>query len=164
MNRLREKENFVVGVDNELTGRKKQMTNKLKLFLVITGILFMFLITTKYYQAISLNKELYQDNLELNQEIGEYEATVEWLEDYLDLLDEIYAGKINEAILKERIEWLEKENQDLIFDFEYAKQMWDDFEIVADELYGYTGLDFENYFSFKYPDVYARVEHYNDLF
>lgn len=143
------------------------MTNKLKLFLVITGILFMFLIivlTTKYYQAISLNKELYQDNLELNQEIGEYESTVEWLEDYLDLLDEIYAGKINEAVLEERIEWLEKEKQDLTFNFEYAKQMWDDFEIAVDELYGYTGLDFDNYFSFKYPDVYARLEQYDDLF
>lgn len=47
---------------------------------------------------------------ELNQTIGEYKINEEWFYDYVDVLEEIYEGKINEAVLEERIYWLERDN------------------------------------------------------
>ena len=47
---------------------------------------------------------------ELNQEVGEYRMNEAWFEEYVDVLEEIYKGKINEAVLEERIYWLEKDN------------------------------------------------------
>lgn len=47
---------------------------------------------------------------ELNQVIGEYRYNEAWFEDYVDVLEEIYEGKIENAVLEERIYWLEKDN------------------------------------------------------
>lgn len=46
----------------------------------------------------------------LNQTIGEYAMNEAWFEDYVDILEDIYEGKINEAVLEERIYWLERDN------------------------------------------------------
>ena len=47
---------------------------------------------------------------ELNQEIGEYRMNEEWFDDYFDVLEDIYEGKIENAVLEERIYWLESDN------------------------------------------------------
>lgn len=47
---------------------------------------------------------------ELNQVIGEYRYNEEWFDDYIDVLEEIYEGKIENAVLEERIYWLERDN------------------------------------------------------
>lgn len=57
---------------------------------------------------------------ELNQTIGEYEMNEAWFEEYVDMLEDIYEGKINEAVLEERIYWLERDNtfnEDTIDDY-----------------------------------------------
>lgn len=58
---------------------------------------------------VSNNKiKMQQNQIDyLNQEIGEYKINEAWFDDYVDVLEGIYEGKINEAVLEERIKWLE---------------------------------------------------------
>jgi uncharacterized coiled-coil protein SlyX len=75
-----------------------------------------------------------QEIAELNQTIGEYRINEEWFEEYFDLLEEVYKGKINEAVLEERVKWLENaQNENVPID------IYDDFwlvEIVSREPFG----------------------------
>ena len=66
------------------------------------------------------NQKLKDEIQELNREIGEYQVMDSFWEDYIDLLDEIYQGKINEAVLEERIYWLQYNNNN-IYDKEELK-------------------------------------------
>lgn len=78
--------------------------------------IFAFLVSILFFQVLTVRKTIDENNQlqqkvdYLNQTIGEYRNNEEWLEDYIDVLEDIYEGKINEAVLEERIYWLERDN------------------------------------------------------
>ena len=75
-----------------------------------------------------------QEIAELNQTVGEYEAMDSFWEEYIDLLDEIYQGKINEAVLEERVKQLENsQNENTLIDM--SNDYWL-VEIVSREPFG----------------------------
>ena len=105
-------------------------------------------------------EELKNEIQELNREIGEYEAMDSFWEDYIDLLDEIYQGKINEAVLQERVKWLEQKETQID-----TQQMYDDFEELIDIIIYYYEetnmlIDVETYVEINYPDLYERIMGY----
>lgn len=53
---------------------------------------------------------IYQNNRiqKLQNSLENYEELTEYYDEYMDLVEVVYEGKINEAVLKERIYWLEK--------------------------------------------------------
>ena len=96
---------------------------------------------------------------ELNREIGEYQAMDSFWEEYMDLLDEIYQGKINEAVLEERVYWLQYTN---IYDEDYVQQMYDDFEDFFEVIIEYyedtdQSMTLEEYTAQNYPALYERI-------
>lgn len=135
-------------------------------FVVFLLAILLIVCVAKYVEVAKINEELYQDNLDLEFENVEWEITMEWMDDYVDLLDDIYRGKINEAVLEERIKWLEKEIENSQFDYDYAKQMFEDFVITieAAEDFGAVNNDFITYFEEHYPNVWERMLQYDDLF
>lgn len=76
----------------------------------------------------------------LNQTIGEYEINEEWFDDYVDVLEDIYEGKINEAVLEERIYWLERDNtfNDNNTDDYYLLEVISRFRTRTGDAYVYT--------------------------
>lgn len=104
-------------------------------------------------------QELKDEIQELNREIGEYQAMDSFWEDYIDLLDEIYQGKINEAVLEERIYWLEYHNG---YEEDYVQQMYDTFEDLIEVMIEYyetttQEVSLETYVAQNYPVLYDRV-------
>ena len=96
---------------------------------------------------------------ELNREIGEYQAMDSFWEEYMDLLDEIYQGKINEAVLEERVYWLQYTK---IYDEDYVQQMYDDFEEFFEVIIEYyedtdQSMTLEEYTAQNYPALYERI-------
>jgi len=105
------------------------------------------------------NQKLKDEIQELNREIGEYQVMDSFWEDYIDLLDEIYEGKINEAVLEERIYWLESND---VYEGDYVQQMYDTFEDLIEvmiEYYETTAqeVSLEAYVARNYPALYDRV-------
>jgi hypothetical protein len=133
-------------------------------FVVFLLAILLIVFVAKYVEVAKINEELYQDNLDLEFENAEAEITMEWMDEYIELLDDIYRGKMNEAVLEERIKWLE--TQDSLFDYDYAKQMFEDFVITieAAEDFGAVNNDFITYFEEHYPNVWERMLQYDDLF
>jgi len=110
-------------------------------------------------EIIDIQEQKIQD---LNREIGEYQAMDSFWEEYMDLLDEIYRGKINEAVLNERVKWLEYNN---IYDEDYVQQMNDDFEELIDVVIEYyettnQSISLEVYVAQNYPALYDRIMSY----
>lgn len=141
------------------------------------GVIFVLVISLGV--VIGLNNNIMKENRalkieiqDLNREIGEYQSMADFAEDYMDLLDEIYQGKINEAVLEERIFWLEKSLENNVYDEDYIQQMYNDILIYVEELetifrdtVGRSNLNnFYAWFEATYPDVWERIEEYNDLF
>lgn len=97
----------------------------------------------------------------LQREIGEYQAMDSFWEEYMTLLDEIYQGKINEAVLQERVEWLEHYHEPTVS----QQQMYDDFEeLIEIIIYYYENTDqtveLETYVETNYPELYERIMGY----
>ena len=87
---------------------------------IISFVIAFGLISQQNVRLKQERQELKDEIQELNREIGEYQAMNSFWEDYIDLLDEIYQGKINEAVLEERIYWLQYNNNN-IYDKEELK-------------------------------------------
>ena len=105
------------------------------------------------------NQKLKDEIQELNREIGKYQVMDGFWEDYIDLLEEIYEGKINKAVLEERIYWLESNN---LSEGDYVQQMYDTFEDLIEvmiEYYETTAqeVSLEFYVAQNYPALYDRV-------
>ena len=109
-----------------------------------------------------------QEIAELNQTIGEYRINEEWFEDYIDLLEEIYEGKINEAILKERVKQLENAKNEkppqYIYD-DYVNQIIDDLDDAIEiTIYYYENtdqvVDLVTFIATNYPALYERLLSY----
>ena len=101
------------------------MKNKNKL---MTIFILQFVV---FVAAICLIIKLNEENAYLREEIAVNENNEEWIEDCLEMIPEIYELKIDKAVLEERIKWLEKEAQDLEYDYGFADQMFDDLKTLA---------------------------------
>ena len=87
----------------------EKMKNKIDLSLImaIVGVLILVVVST--FAVVISNRTIHSKNeqiKDLNQEIGEYQAMESFWEDYIDLIGDIYEGKIREAVLEERVKWL----------------------------------------------------------
>ena len=124
------------------------------LFIIVFGLLSQHNVRLKQER-----QELKDEIQELNREIGEYQAMDSFWEDYMDLLDEIYQGKINEAVLEERIYWLDYNNG---YEEDYVQQMYDTFEDLIEVMIEYyetttQEVSLETYVAQNYPSLYDRV-------
>ena len=116
-------------------------------------------------------EELKNEIQELNREIGEYQAMEDFYWEFTDLLDEIYQGKINEAVLNERVHWL-KYLDELRDDYVtqeyyelYVNQLKDDMELFAEVIVDYyedtdQSMTLEEYTAQNYPALYERLLDY----
>lgn len=121
------------------------MNNKINKSLIIgivglLGLLVLLVLST--FAVVTSNQTIHSKNeqiKELNREIGEYQAMESFWEDYIDLIGDIYEGKINEAVLEERVKWLENKSG-ITFD------MFDNYwlvEIVSREPFGDDGYYYQ---------------------
>jgi len=112
----------------------KKLRERTLWFTTATSIFMVIMVFVVLYNQRVLMIRQEQEIAELNQTIGEYRINEEWFDDYIELLDEIYQGKINEAVLEERVKWLENaQNENVPID------IYDDFwlvEIVSREPFG----------------------------
>lgn len=128
------KEQETVKVEEE-----SKMKNKIELKAIIGTILLLILLVVLTVVVVISNRTIHSKNeqiKDLNQEIGEYQAIESFWEDYIDLIETIYEGKINEAVLEERVKWLENKKSEIAFD------MFDNYwlvEIVSREPFGDVG-------------------------
>lgn len=85
------------------------MKNKINLSLIIGIVGLLILLALSTFAVVSSNRTIHSKNErieELNREIGEYQAMESFWEEHIDLIEYIYEGKINEAVLEERVKWL----------------------------------------------------------
>lgn len=119
-------------------------------------------------EIIDIQEQKIQD---LNREIGEYQAMDSFWEEYMDLLDEVYDGKVKEAVLEERVHWLKylDELRDDYVTQEYYKlyvnQLKDDMELLAEVIVDYyedtdQSMTLEEYTAQNYPALYDRIMGY----
>ena len=119
------------------------MNNKINKSLIIGIVGLLILLVMSTFAVVSSNRTIHSKNKrieDLNKEIGEYQATESFLEDYIDLIGDIYKGKINEAVLEERVKWLENKKSGITFD------MFDNYwlvEIVSREPFGDVGYYYQ---------------------
>lgn len=182
-----EADSFTKEVDffaKEVDAMKKDKSDKVFgwIFAILLTILALIVIWVNFRNSNYIS-DLERANEKLKIENAEYQQAQDYLEEFLDLIDEIYEGKINEAVLEERIKWLEnytemleEENQNPEHDyyseynFDYANQMFDDFLTLFDSVQDYVAIHgvidnaFFEQFEAQYPDVYARIGQYEDLF
>lgn len=132
----------------------------------LVSILFLQVLTVR--KTIDENNQLKQKVDYLNQEIGLYENNEEWFEDYIELIEEIYEGKINEAVLEERIYWLEKDNINY-YDAEFVETLMDDVETFTEYLISYVKLNgtdngFEAWLIKNDKPLYDKMMYYDDIY
>lgn len=73
------------------------MKNKINKSLIIGIVGLLILLVLSTFAVVSSNRTIHSKNeqiKDLNREIGEYQAMESFLEDYIDLIAEIYEGKI----------------------------------------------------------------------
>lgn len=121
--------------------------------IIIASLTIIFVII-----ALIVVNKLDKENQQLREAVAEYQTSEDWFDDYLDIIGELYEQGIDNAVLEERIKWLER--TEVI----NPQQMYDDFDILFEEFDSYTGTDFHTYFENKRPEVYARIEQYDELF
>ena len=118
------------------------MNNKINKSLIIGIVGLLILLVLSTFAVVSSNRTIHSKNehiKNLNREIGEYQAMESFWEDYIDLMVDIYEGKIREAVLEERVKWLENKSG-ITFD------MFDNYwlvEIVSREPFGDEGYYYQ---------------------
>ena len=140
-------------------------------FITTTSIFMVIMVCVVIYnqRVLMLRQEL--EIAELNQTIGEYKINEEWFEDYIDLIVEIYEGKINEAVLKERVKQLENAKNEkppqYIYDVyeDYVNQIIDDLDDAIEITIHYYEntdqvVDLVTFIATNYPALYERLLSY----
>ena len=151
-----------------------RMRNKMKkivlgdvivLTVVVLFVIAFGLISQENVRLKQERQELKDEIQELNREIGELQSDLAWMDDYLDLIEEIYEGKINEAVLEERIKWLENEKTPKYVYDDYVNQILVDFDDVMEITIHYyentdQAVDLVTYIEINYPTLYKRLLSY----
>ncbi len=145
------------------------MKNKIDLSLIVAllilSMVFVVVIINRNQTIRSKNEHI----KDLNREIGEYQAMESFWEDYIDLIGDIYEGKISEAVLEERVKWLENtKNGNIpsnIYD-DYIQQLLEDFnDAIEIIIYYYENtdqvVDLITYIATNYPALYERLLSYS---
>jgi len=136
---------------------------------VILISIVLIVITFSLNVRLKQEREELKDKIqELNREIGEYQATEDFYWDFVDLLDEVYDGKVKKAVLEERVHWL-KYLDELRDDYVtqkyyelYVNQLKDDMELLAEVIVDYyedtdQSMTLEEYTAQNYPALYERI-------
>ncbi len=136
----------------------KKLRERTLWFITTTSIFFVYIVCVVLYNQRVLMIRQEQEIAELNQTIGEYRINEEWFEDYIDLLEEVYEGKINKAILEERLK--NQPNNE-----KYIEQILDDLELLMELQQHYyqeniTSHSFGDWVQINYPALYERVLNY----
>ena len=146
----------------------KKMERIIPIMSTIVFIVFTVFVGVRVDQKneiIDIQEQKIQD---LNREIGEYQATEDFDWDFVDLLDEVYDGKVKEAVLEERVHWLKYLNE-LRDDYVtqeyyelYVNQLKDDMELLAEVIVDYyedtdQSMTLEEYTAQNYPALYERI-------
>lgn len=123
------------------------------------------LITQTNVRLKQERQELKDEVKELNQYIGQLQNDLVWTEDYFDLIEEIYEGKINEAVLEERVKQLENRNMPSDNYDAYVNQILADFDDAIEiTIYYYEHtdqvVDLVTYIATNYPKLYQRLLSY----
>ena len=92
------------------------MENKIGIGIIslLIGLLFLsgFVSFKRGVDILKLEEEieLYEDEVrDLHQTIGEYKTNESWYEDFIDVIIEVKNQEMQNAVLEERIYWLEQE-------------------------------------------------------
>ena len=143
---------------------------------ITLGDVFILIVLTLLVIAFSLitkeNVRLKQERQELKDEIqtqyqysGQLQNDLAWMDDYIDLIVEIYEGKINEAVLEERVKQLE--NGSMLSDNydAYVNRILADFDDALEiTIYYYEHtdqvVDLVTYIATNYPALYSRLVNY----
>ena len=136
----------------------KKLRERTLWFITTTSIFIVVMVCVVLYNQRVIMVRQEQEIAELNQTIGEYRINEEWFEDYIDLLEEVYEGKINEAILEERLK--NQPNNE-----KYIEQILDDLELLMELQQHYyqeniTSHSFGDWVQINYPALYERVLNY----
>ena len=97
--------------------------------------------------------------------IGKLENDIEWMDDYMELVEEIYEGKITEAVLKERVKQLENAKLPNAIHDDYVNQILEDFDDAIEIIIHYYEntdrvVDLVTYIELNYPTLYQRLLSY----
>lgn len=150
----------------------KKLRERTLWFITTTSIFMVVMVCVVLYNQRVFMIRQEQEIAELNQEIGEYRMNEAWFEDYVDVLEEIYKGRTNEAVLEERIYWINKINDiftdnslGVIYNEEYVDQMLDDLDDLIEIIIFYYEetdqvVDLETYIKTNYPALYDRIMKY----
>lgn len=147
---------------------KKESNVLVVLIFIIFIALFAITMGSAFIRRGNTIIEQEQKIQELNREIGEYQATEDFYWDFVDLLDEVYDGKVKVAVLEERVHWL-KYLDELRDDYVtqeyyelYVNQLKDDMESFAEVIVDYyedtdQSMTLEEYTAQNYPALYERI-------
>ena len=143
---------------------------------ITLGDVFILIVLTLLVIAFSLitkeNVRLKQERQELKDEIqtqyqysGQLQNDLAWMDDYIDLIVEIYEGKINEAVLEERVKHLENGNMPRDNYNAYVNRILADFDDALEiTIYYYEHtdqvVDLVTYIATNYPALYSRLVNY----
>ena len=150
---------------------KKESNVLVVLIFIIFIALFAITMGSAFIRRGNTIIEQEQKIQKLNREIGEYQATEDFYWDFVDLLDEVYDGKVKEAVLEERVYWLkylselQEENVTQEYYELYVNQLKDDMELLAEVIVDYyedtdQSMTLEEYTAKNYPALYDRIMGY----
>lgn len=148
------------------------MKNKIDLSLIMAIVGLLILLALSTFAVISSNRTIHSKNeqiKDLNQEIGEYQAMESFWEDYIDLIEDIYEGKINEAVLEERVKWLENAKNINYYDTEFVETLMNDVETFTEYVISYVKLNgsdngFEEWLIKNDKHLYDKMMYYDDIY
>ena len=147
------------------------MKDKIELSLIFVITWFLILSVVFAVVIINRNKTIHSKNeqiKDLNREIGEYQAMESIWEDYIYLIVDIYEVKINEAVLEERVKWLENKNSNY-YDAKFVETLMDDVETFTEYLISYVKLNgtdngFEEWLIKNDKPLYDKMMYYDDIY
>lgn len=136
------------------------------LLTVLTILVIAFSLITKENVRLKQERQELKDEIQTQyQDIGQLQNDLAWMDDYIDLIVEIYEGKINEAVLEERVKQLENGNM-LSDNYDaYVNRILADFDDALEiTIYYYEHtdqvVDLVTYIATNYPALYSRLVNY----
>jgi hypothetical protein len=136
------------------------------IFALTTLILVLFLAIT-CVKLGQQSKEQQETIIYLESELIESEVNKEWIEDYIDVMEEIWEKELEIRVLENEIKWLSIVNEMKQSNIISNQQVYDDFEVYFGLLVRYFNdeitIPIEDYIQQQNPLVYARIQQYEDL-
>lgn len=137
---------------------------------IIFAITILILVVATIMTCVKLGQQSVTQQetiMELRQEVVESEINREWIEEYIDLINEIWEKELENRVLENEIKWLKVVNNMEQSNIIPNQQVYDDFEVFLGLVVRYytdeitTSID--DYIYQQNPLVYARIQQYEDL-